>query len=60
MLWRDRGCELVIPLYPPYRDFNRDYSVFDGGGMAFREAGQGTGVSSASPANVVIFSLLSG
>jgi hypothetical protein len=26
-------------LYPPYHFFNRDYSVFDCGGMAFSEAG---------------------
>ena len=35
---RHHGCELEIPLYPPYRFFNRDYSVFDCGGMAFSEA----------------------
>jgi hypothetical protein len=33
------GCELEIPLYPAHRFLNRDYSMFDGGGMAFREAG---------------------
>jgi len=30
-------CELEIPLYPPHRFFNRDYSVFDCGSM-FSEA----------------------
>ena len=38
LLCRHHGCELEIPLYPPYRFFNRDYSVFDCGGMAFSEA----------------------
>src|ERR1039458_3440179 len=32
------GCELELPLCPPYRIFDRDYSVFDRGGMAFGEA----------------------
>ena len=31
--------ELEIPLYPAHRFLNRDYSMFDGGGMTFREAG---------------------
>ena len=35
---RHHDGELEIPLYPPYRFFNRDYSVFDCGGMAFSEA----------------------
>ena len=35
LLCRNHGCELEIPLY---RFFNRDYSVFDCGGMAFSEA----------------------
>jgi hypothetical protein len=38
LLCRHHGCELAIPLFPPYRFFNRDYSVFDYGGMAFSEA----------------------
>jgi hypothetical protein len=38
LLCRHHGCELEIPLYPPYRFFNRHYSVFDCGGMAFSEA----------------------
>ena len=38
LLCRHHGCELGIPLYPPNRFFNRDYSVFDCGGMAFSEA----------------------
>ena len=33
------GCQLDIPLYPPYRFFARDYSVFDFGCMAFIEVG---------------------
>jgi hypothetical protein len=33
------GCELQIPIDPPYRFFNRDYSVFDCGGTAFNEGG---------------------
>jgi hypothetical protein len=38
LLCRHHGCELEIPLYPPDRLFNWDYSVFDHGGMAFSEA----------------------
>ena len=38
LLCRHHGCELEIPLYPPYRLFHRDYSLFDCGGMAFSEA----------------------
>lgn len=38
LLCRHHGCELEIPLYPSYRFFNRDYSVFDCGGLAFSEA----------------------
>jgi len=38
LLCRHHGCELAIPLYASYRFFNRDYSVFDCGGMAFSEA----------------------
>src|ERR1700730_11229607 len=38
LLCRHHGCELEIPLYLPYRFFNRDYSMFDCGGMAFSEA----------------------
>jgi hypothetical protein len=38
LLCRHRDCELEIPLYPPYRFFNRDYRVFGCGGMAFSEA----------------------
>jgi len=38
LLCRHHGCELEIPLRPPYRFFSRDYSVFDCGGMAFSEA----------------------
>jgi hypothetical protein len=37
LLCRHHGCELEIPLHPPFSFFNRDYSVFDGGGMAFSE-----------------------
>jgi hypothetical protein len=37
LLCRHRGGELEIPLYPAYRFFNRDYSVFDCGGVAFSE-----------------------
>jgi len=33
LLCRHHGCELEIPLYPPHRFFNRDYSVFDCGSM---------------------------
>ena len=47
LLCRHHGCELEIPLYPPYRFFNRDYSVFDCGGMAFSEANLKLGGSSA-------------
>jgi hypothetical protein len=38
LLCRHHGCELEIPLYPPYCFFNRDYSVFGCGSMAFSEA----------------------
>jgi hypothetical protein len=38
LLCRHHGSKLVIPLYPPNRFFNRDYSVFDCGGMAFGKA----------------------
>ncbi|MBZ5625572.1 MAG: hypothetical protein LAQ69_43780, partial [Acidobacteriia bacterium] len=38
LLCSHHSCELEIPLYPPYRFFNRDYIVFDCGGMAFSEA----------------------
>jgi hypothetical protein len=37
LLCRHHGCELEIPLYPPYRFFTIDYCVFDCGGMAFSE-----------------------
>ena len=33
------GCELEIPLYSTHRFHNRDYLMFDCGGMAFSEAG---------------------
>jgi len=39
LLCRHYGCELQIPIDPPYRFFNRDYSVFDCGGTAFNEVG---------------------
>ena len=39
LLCRHHGCELALPLYPPCRFFNRDYRVFDRGGMAVSEAG---------------------
>src|SRR3984893_1984061 len=39
LLCRHHGCELEIPLYPTRRFLNRDYIMFDCGGMAFREAG---------------------
>ena len=38
LLCRHHGGELEIPLYPPYRFFNGDYSVFDCGSMAFSTA----------------------
>jgi hypothetical protein len=38
LLCRHHGCELEIPLYPPYRFLNGDYSVFDCGSMAFSAA----------------------
>src|SRR3984893_17536474 len=37
LLCRHHGRELEIPLYPSYRFFNRDYSVFDCGGVAFSD-----------------------
>jgi hypothetical protein len=37
LLCRHHGSELEIPLYPPYRFFNRDYSVFDCGGVALSQ-----------------------
>src|SRR5258708_13107609 len=39
LLRRHHGCELEIPLYHPHRFLNRDYIVFDCGGVAFSEAG---------------------
>jgi hypothetical protein len=39
VLCRHHGCELEIPLYPAHRFLNRDYILFDRGGMAFSEAG---------------------
>src|SRR4029077_5878409 len=39
LLCRHHGCELEIPLYPTHRFLNRDYIMFDCGGMAFSEAG---------------------
>jgi hypothetical protein len=38
LLCRHYACELEVPLYPPYRFFNRYYTVFDFGSMAFGEA----------------------
>jgi hypothetical protein len=38
LLCRHHGCELEIPLYPPYRFLNGDYSVFDCGSMALSAA----------------------
>ena len=38
LLCRHHGCELEIPLYPTHRFLNRDYIMFDCGGMAFGEA----------------------
>jgi hypothetical protein len=38
LLCRHHGCELEIPLYPPYRFLNSDYSVFDCGSTAFSAA----------------------
>ena len=38
LLCRHHGCELEIPLYPPYRFLTGDYGVFDCRGMAFRAA----------------------
>jgi hypothetical protein len=38
LLCRHHGCELEVPLYPPYRFFNLDYSVPNCGGMVFSEA----------------------
>ena len=35
LLCRHHGCELEIPLHPAHRFLNRDYIVFDCGGMAF-------------------------
>jgi hypothetical protein len=37
LLCRHHGCELEIPLCPSYRFFNRDYCVFDCGGVALSE-----------------------
>jgi len=39
LLCRHHGCELEIPLYHTHRFLNRDYIMFDCGGMAFSEAG---------------------
>jgi hypothetical protein len=39
LLCRHHSCELAVPFCPAYRFFNRDYSVFGRGGMAFSEAG---------------------
>ena len=39
LLCRHHGCELEIPLYRTHRFLNRDYIMFDRGGMAFSEAG---------------------
>jgi hypothetical protein len=38
LLCRHHGCELEIPLYPPYRFLRGDYGVFDCRGMAFSAA----------------------
>jgi hypothetical protein len=38
LLCRHHGCELEIPLYPPYRFLSGDYGVFDCGSMAFSAA----------------------
>jgi hypothetical protein len=37
LLCRNHACELEIPLYPSYRILNRDYRVFDCGGVAVSE-----------------------
>src|ERR1700736_1539371 len=39
LLCRHHGCELEIPLYHTHSFLNRDYIMFDCGGMAFSEAG---------------------
>jgi hypothetical protein len=39
LLCRHHGGELEIPLYPAHRFLNRDYNLFDCGGMASSEAG---------------------
>jgi hypothetical protein len=39
LLCRHHRCELEIPLYRAHRFLNRDYFMFDCGGMAFSEAG---------------------
>jgi hypothetical protein len=39
LLRRYHGGELEIPVSPAHRFLNRDCIVFDGGGVAFREAG---------------------
>ena len=38
-LCRHHGCELEVPLSHTHRVLDRDYSVFDCGGMDFSEAG---------------------
>jgi hypothetical protein len=38
LLCRHHGCELEIPVYPPYRFLNGDHSMFDCGSMALSAA----------------------
>jgi hypothetical protein len=35
---RHHGCELELPFYAAYCFLNRDYRLFDYGGVAFSEA----------------------
>jgi hypothetical protein len=37
LLCRHHGCELEIPLYHTHRFLNRDYIMFDCGGVALSE-----------------------
>jgi len=49
LLCRHLDSELEIPLYPPYRFFNRDYRVFGCGGVALSEDKLKFGWEAAGP-----------
>jgi hypothetical protein len=49
MLCRHHGCELEIRLHHTYRFFNRDYGVFDWGGVAHTEDKLNLGWVTADP-----------